>query len=155
MSAAEETVATQANGAEAPKAKKKAEVTTVDLEDGTKGEFVGKRKMNKSYVLNPDGSLNHLRFEFINGRVLLISLPPSLIGQFAGHGGIQKYGDELAGLKPAEGEDEVDPEDMVLTIEELDENIQLGKWSSRKEGDGLGRHFNPDQSPRRIRRQDR
>jgi hypothetical protein len=117
---------------------KKAEVEIVDLEDGTKGEFVGKRKLNKSYVLNEDGSLNHCRFEFRNGRVLLITIPQSLMGQFAGHGAIQKYGDELAGLKPAEGQDEVDIDDMVLAMEELDGTIQQGKWSTRKEGDGSG-----------------
>jgi hypothetical protein len=125
-------------GETAPSAKKKAEVEIVDLEDGSKGEFVGKRKLNKSYVLNEDGTLNHLRFEFRNGRVLLISLPQSLLGQFAGHGGIQKYGDELAGMKPSEGQDEVDIDDMVLAMEKLDESIQLGKWSTRTEGDGMG-----------------
>jgi hypothetical protein len=123
--------------AAAPK-KKAPEVEVVDLEDGTKGEFVGKRKLNKSYELNADGSLNHLRFEFRTGRVLLISLPTSLLGQFAGHGGIQKYGDELAGMKPAEGESEVDIDDMVLAMEELDSHIQKGEWSTRKEGDGMG-----------------
>jgi hypothetical protein len=127
----------ESTAASAPK-KPKAEVEIVDLEDGSKGEFVGKRKLNKSYELNTDGSLNHLRFEFRNGRVLLISLPHSLLGQFAGHGGIQKYGDELAGMKPAEGQDEVDIEDMVIAMEELDGNIQKGLWSTRKEGDGMG-----------------
>jgi hypothetical protein len=127
------------SGGEATAApKKKAEVEVVDLEDGTKGEFVGKRKLNKSYILKDDGSLDHLRFEFRNGRVLLVSLPPSLLGQFAGHGGIQKYGDELAGMKPAEGQSEVDIDDMVIEMEKLDENIQKGLWSTRKEGDGMG-----------------
>jgi hypothetical protein len=124
--------------AAAPQPKKKPEVEIVDLEDGTKGEFVGKRKLNKSYILNQNGSLNHLRFEFRNGRVLLVALPPALLGQFAGHGGIQKYGDELAGMKPAEGQDEVDVDDMVIEMEKLDENIQKGLWSTRKEGDGMG-----------------
>ena len=124
-------------GTEAPK-KKAPEVESIDLEDGTKGEFTGKRKLNKSYILNDDGSLNHLRFEFRNGRVLLISVPVSLLGRFAGHGGIQKYGDELAGLKPAEGQTEVDIEDMVIEMEKLDESIQKGEWSTRKEGDGMG-----------------
>jgi hypothetical protein len=131
--------AEQTNGAEAAAPKKpKTEVEVVELEDGTKGEFVGKRKLNKSYILNTDGSLNHLRFEFRNGRVLLITLPTSLIGQFAGHGGIQKYGDELAGMKPSEGQTEVDIDDMVLEMEKLDKSIQEGKWSTRKEGDGQG-----------------
>lgn len=129
---------TQAAAADAPPAKKKAEVETVELEDGTKGEFVGKRKLNKSYVLKEDGTLDHLRFEFRNGRVLLVSIPASLLGQFAGHGGIQKYGDELAGMKPSEGQDEVDIDDMVLAMEKLDESIQAGKWSTRTEGDGMG-----------------
>jgi hypothetical protein len=131
--------AEQLNGqaAEAPK-KKAPEVEIVELEDGTKGEFVGKRKLNKSYVLKDNGDLDHLRFEFRNGRVLMISVPPALLGQFAGHGGIQKYGDELAGMKPAEGQDEVDIDDMVLEMEKLDESIQAGKWSTRKEGDGMG-----------------
>ena len=129
--------ASQANGADKP-AKKKAEVELVKLEDGTQGEFVGKRKMNKSYILNEDGSFNHARFEFRNGRVLLIAVPDSLKGQFTGHGVIQKYGDELAGMKPEEGQDEVDIDDMVLELETLDESIQLGKWSTRKEGDGMG-----------------
>jgi hypothetical protein len=133
--AAEQQQATEA--AATPK-KPKAEVETIDLEDGSKGEFVGKRKLNKSYVLREDGSLDHCRFEFRNGRVLLIPIPSQLLGQFAGHGAIQKYGDELAGMKPAEGQDEVDIEDMVIAMEELDSNIQKGLWSTRKEGDGMG-----------------
>lgn len=134
--AAEQQASTEA--AQATPKKKAPEVETVDLEDGTKGEFVGKRKLNKSYILNEDGTLNHLRFEFRNGRVLLVLVPAALLGQFAGHGGIQKYGDELAGMKPAEGQDEVDIEDMVIAMEELDANIQKGLWSTRKEGDGMG-----------------
>ena len=122
----------------APEKKKAAEIEKVNLEDGTVGEFAGKRKLNKSYILRPDGSLDHLRFEFRNGRVLLVQLPESLLGQFAGHGGIQKYGDELAGMKPSEGQTEVDIDDMVLALEKLDESIQAGKWSTRKEGDGMG-----------------
>ena len=74
----------------------------------------------------------------ITQTALLISVPASLLGRFAGHGGIQKYGDELAGMKPAEGQDEVDIDDMVIEMEKLDENIQKGEWSTRKEGDGMG-----------------
>jgi hypothetical protein len=128
----------QESAASAAPKKKAPEVEVVDLEDGSKGEFVGKRKLNKSYILKDDGSLDHCRFEFRNGRVLLVSIPTSLLGQFAGHGAIQKYGDELAGMKPAEGQDEVDIEDMVIAMEELDGNIQKGLWSTRKEGDGMG-----------------
>ena len=64
-------------------------------------------------------------------------IPDSLLGRFAGHGAVQKYGDNLAGLKPAEGQDEVDIDDMVFETEELDALIQRGEWSFEREG-GVG-----------------
>jgi len=134
-------VAAQANGAAKPK-KAPTEYLTVEMEDGSKDQFVigknGPKKMNKYYDLNENGTFKHARFNFVNGRVLTVVPPASLHGQFLGHGVIQKYGDELAGLKPAEGQSEVDPDDMYLTLEELNENIQQGKWSTRAAGDGLG-----------------
>ena len=141
MSAQESEVAAQANGAAKPK-KAPTEYLTVEMEDGSKDQFVigknGPKKMNKYYDLNENGTFKHARFNFVNGRVLPVVPPASLHGQFLGHGAIQKYGDELAGLKPAEGQSEVDPDDMYLTLEELNENIQQGKWSTRAAGDGLG-----------------
>jgi hypothetical protein len=135
MSAQENEIAAQANGAAAPK-KAKAEVTVVQMEDGSTQEFPGKRKMNKDTTIEGDTVTLHLGFR--NGTIRNIVLPPSLITKFAAHGAEQKYGDELAGMKPAEGQEEVDTEDMVLEIDRLDENIQKGLWSTRKEGDGLG-----------------
>lgn len=135
MSAAENEVAGQANGAAAPK--KKTEVTVVDMEDGTKVEFPGKRKMNKSHTIDEESGKVSIRLDFRNGMYRTITLPPALILKFAAHGAEQKYGDELAGLKGTDG-GEPDIDDMVLTIDELDENIQKGLWSTRKEGDGLG-----------------
>lgn len=136
MSAEANEVAAQANGAAAPK-KPKTEVITIEMEDGTKQEFTPKRRMNKDHTISEDGKVTiHLGFK--NGVIRNIVLPPSLITKFAAHGAEQKYGDELAGLKPAEGQDEVDIDDCVLAIDDLDKNIQKGIWSTRVAGDGMG-----------------
>jgi hypothetical protein len=117
--------------------KKKAEVEVVTMEDGRKVEFAGKRKLVKDYTLDEAGNLSYITLDFRNGVTKKITIPSALLGQFAGHGALQKYGDELAGLKGSDG-GEPDIDDMVLAIEQLDENIQAGKWSTRKEGDGMG-----------------
>jgi hypothetical protein len=116
--------------------KAKAVVETVTMDDGRVVEFVGKRRMNKRYVLDSEGNLDYIQLDFKNGTTRKITLPQSLLGRFAGHGAIQKYGDELAGLKGEDG-GEPDIDDMVLTIDELDTTIQKGEWSERREGDGL------------------
>lgn len=138
MNAVAKDVQAQTNGAEEPKSKPKTEVVTIEMEDGSKVDFPGKRKMNKSHVIDEEQRKVVIRLDFRNGTVRTIQLPDSLILKFAAHGAEQKYGDELAGMKPAEGQDEVDIEDMVLEIDKLDENIQKGLWSTRKEGDGMG-----------------
>lgn len=127
----------EATNGQAEPAKKKTEVEVVKMEDGREVEFAGKRKLVKDYALDENGNLQHIVLDFRNGTVRKIVIPPSLLGQFAGHGALQKYGDELAGLKGADG-GEPDIDDMVLTIDALDETIQQGKWSTRKEGDGMG-----------------
>lgn len=137
MNAQAQEVAQATNGAETPAKKAKTEVVTVDMEDGTKVEFPGKRKMNKSHTIDEATGVITVRLDFRNGTVRNIVLPPTLIPKFAAHGAEQKYGDELAGLKGVDGA-EPDIDDMVLTIDELDANIQKGLWSTRKEGDGLG-----------------
>jgi hypothetical protein len=129
--------AEQTEGAASAPAKKKTEVEKVTMSDGREVEFAGKRKLNKDYVLNEDGTLKNITLDFRNGITRTIVIPDSLVGQFAGHGALQKYGDELAGLKGADG-GEADIDDMILTIDQLDENIQAGKWSTRVPGDGMG-----------------
>lgn len=123
--------------------KKKPEFESVTMKDGRVLEFAGaadsskKRNLLKEYELDAQGNLDHIRLDFRNGVTLKIKIPPSLLGQFAGHGALQKYGDELAGLKNEDGTP-ADVDDMVLAIEQLDEVIQKGEWSTRKEGDGMG-----------------
>lgn len=123
--------------ARAPK-KSKTDVVKVKMTDGREVEFAGKRKLVKDYTLEDDGSLAYITLDFRNGDTRQIRLPAALVGQFAGHGAIQKYGDNLAGLKPAEGQDEVDIEDMVYETDLLDERIQKGEWSAEREGGGIG-----------------
>jgi len=125
------------NVAELKPKKAKTEVEVVTMEDGRKVEFAGKRKLVKDYVLQ-SGNLEYIILDFRNGVSRKIVIPQSLLGQFAGHGAIQKYGDELAGLKDADGVSEPSIDDMILTIDVLDETIQQGKWSTRKEGEGMG-----------------
>ena len=110
----------------APSAKSKTVVEVVEMEDGRKVEFAGKRKVVKEYFLTPDGALDYIVLDFRNGMTRKIVIPPSLLGQFAGHGALQKYGDELAGLKGADG-GEPDIDDMVLTIDALDETVDQVK----------------------------
>jgi hypothetical protein len=120
-----------AGEAAAAKPKKAAPIVeVVTLTDGRKVEFAGKKKLLKDYTLDPEtGALQHIELLFRNGEFRKIVIPPQMIGQFAGHGAIQKYGDETA------GEDDVD--DMVLAIDELDSRIQKGEWGTTREGGGM------------------
>lgn len=138
MSAQESEVQGQTNGAQAPAkvTKAKPEITVVKMEDGTTQEFTAKRLMNKDHSIDEATGKITLHLGFRNGAIRNIVLPPTLVPKFAAHGAEQKYGDELAGIvKPGE---EVDMDDVVLTIDTLDGNIQKGLWSTRREGDGLG-----------------
>jgi hypothetical protein len=110
-------------------AKKKAEIEIVEMQDGRKVEFAGKRKLLKDTILDKDGDFDHVLLDFRNGETRKIKVNASLIGKFIGHGVEQKYGDETA------GEDDVD--DMVIAIDELDGNLQKGVWSTRVPGTGF------------------
>jgi hypothetical protein len=72
-----------------------------------------------------------LRLDFRNGQTRKIFPHPALILQFAGHGMAQKYGDELADPKLT------DIDDKVAAIDQLDEQLQSGEWSSRAPGDSM------------------
>lgn len=111
------------------KAKPKAEVETVEMEDGRKVEFAGKRKLLKDSIFAADGSIDHIRLDFRNGKTVNFVIPPALLAQFAAHGAEQKLGDETA------GEDDVD--DMVEGVTELVARLEKGEWSTRREGGGM------------------
>lgn len=144
MSAAQGTAAQGTAVTVEKEPKKKTEVTVVKMEDGRTVEFPGKRKLQKEYLIDEakvetDGSLLQLqagavkvRFDFLNGATRTYDLPLTLICQFAGHGGIQKGGDELA--TPADKP--LSPDDMVEAVDDLFARIAKGEWSVAREGGG-------------------
>lgn len=131
---------------EAAVAKKpKAEVTMVKMQDGREVGFAGKRKVLKDTVIDEskisvdkDGVyLGHgavaVRMDFRNGVTKLFPLATPLLAKFAGHGGEQKFGDELA----TSAAEPLSPEDMVLAVEDLNQQVNVdGNWSAVREGGG-------------------
>ena len=127
-------------------AKSKTEYAAVTMSDGRVVQFAGKRKVNKETVLDEskivvDGELVQfesgavsIRMDFRNGETRLIPLPLALIGRFAGHGGEQKFGDELA--SPADKP--MSEDDMVLAIDDLNAVIQQGDWGRGRAAGGGG-----------------
>lgn len=110
-------------------AKKETKVEVVDLEDGSKGEFAGKRKMNKVLQFNETtGAFEALRVEFRSGAVRVYPRVESLAAKFEAHGYSQKYGDETAGVE--------DIDDMVQGMDDLHEQVAKGEWRQRSEGGG-------------------
>jgi len=75
-----------------------------------------------------------IRMDFLNGETRLIDLPLSLLADFAGHGGEQKFGDNLT---PKNGV-ALSPEDMVANTDDLAALVGKGEWSRVKEGGGGG-----------------
>jgi len=126
------------------KSRKKTEVQNVTMTDGRTVGFAGKRKVNKETLLDEtkivlDGNTVTLeegavvvRMDFRNGETRTLPLPLILLPRFAGHGGEQKYGDELA--SPADKP--LSEEDMVLAIDDLHSRIMQGEWSMQREGGG-------------------
>ena len=114
----------------------KTEYTEVTMSDGRKVSFAGKRKVMKETVLDEgqivvDGQLVQfgpgavsIRMDFRNGETRLIPLPIALLARFAGHGGEQKFGDELA----TTADKPLSEDDMVIAIDDLNAQIQSGKW---------------------------
>lgn len=119
-----------------------AEVTTVEMENGTKVNFVGKRRMLKTTVIDESkiqcddagvfiapGAVTTV-LDFRNGKSLSFAVPPSLIAKLVGHGAEQKLGDETAGEK--------DVDDMCEAVEDLIGRLSKGEWGATREaGDGF------------------
>lgn len=116
--------------------------TKVKMSDGREQTFVGKRKVLKETLLDEskivvdgtsiilaDGAIS-IRMDFVNGETRTFPLTLGLIPKFAGHGGEQKYGDELA----APADKPLSPEDMVLAVDELHSKLASGEWRQKTEG---------------------
>ena len=126
--------------------KKTTEYQEVTMTDGRKVNFAGKRKVVKETVLDESlivvegdvmqvqaGAIS-LRMDFRNGETRLMPLPLSLLARFAGHGAEQKFGDELA----TTADKPLTEEDMVLAIDDLNSQIQSGKWGAGRASSGGG-----------------
>lgn len=124
---------------------KKTEYTEVTLTDGRKVNFAGKTKVNKEVLIDEskivvEGDVMQIqagavsvRMDLRNGDTRTYALPLSLLAQFAGHGGKQKYGDELA----TTADKPLSEEDMVVALDDLDASIQQGNWGrGRASGEG-------------------
>lgn len=126
-------------------AQAKTEYTEVVMTDGRTVKFAGKKKLDKDYLFDQskiqlDGDTLMLspgavsvRLDFRNGETRKYQLPLTLLAQFAGHGGIQKFGDNLA----ASAEKPMSEDDMVLASDDLFSDISKGEWGKgRAEGGG-------------------
>lgn len=130
MAPADEAGVTTGGTVAAPEAKKKEKtpIEVIDMSDGRKVEFPGKRKLLKETLI--DGSKVAVRLDFRNGETRLFTVPDQLLLKAAGHGMEQKLGDETA------GEDDVD--DMVLAVDELISHLSTtGDWSRAKAAGGM------------------
>ena len=124
--------------------KKEREVEIVLMSDGRKVEFVGKRKVLKSTLIDEtkiqvDGSIIQLetgavaiRMDYRNGETRTYPLQLGLIPKYAGHGGEQKFGDELA--SPADKP--MSEDDMVIATDDLFHQLETVGWRAKAEGGG-------------------
>jgi len=122
------------------------EYTEVEMTDGRKVSFAGKRKVNKETLIDEskiviEGDVMQIqagaisvRMDFRNGATRTLPLPLTLLAQFAGHGGEQKFGDELA----TTADKPLSEEDMVIAIDDLNTEIQSGKWGRGRASGGGG-----------------
>jgi hypothetical protein len=122
------------------------EYTEVAMTDGRKVSFAGKRKVNKETLIDEskiviEGDVMQIqagaisvRMDFRNGATRTMPLPLTLLAQFAGHGGEQKFGDELA----TTADKPLSEEDMVIAIDDLNTEIQAGKWGRGRASGGGG-----------------
>lgn len=116
----------------------------VKMEDGRDVTFVGTRRILKDTLVDEskialDGELLvvqpgalAIRMDFRNGSTRTYPIPNSLLVKFAGHGGEQKFGDELAVPK----DKDITLEDLVLWADDLGERIAKGEWRTQREGSG-------------------
>lgn len=136
----------ESNTATATPARPKTEYLEVEMEDGRKVSFAGKRKLNKETLIDDskiviEGDVMQIqagavsiRMDFRNGTTRTFPIPLGMLAKFAGHGAEQKYGDELA--SPASNP--LSEEDMVLAVEDLDKEIQAGNWGKGRSAGGGG-----------------
>lgn len=118
---------------ETPTKKPATEVVTVEMEDGRKVDFAGKRRMIKDLIVE-DNQLA-VRFDFRNGMTLTAVIPEHHVRYAAAHGYAQKLGDEVAGMKAEDGSP-ASEEDMLLAIEALHNRLnESADWRRVSSGE--------------------
>lgn len=154
MNAQAEAVETAVQPApEAPKGKTR-EAETVEMSDGRKVEFVGKQKLLKEAGVLVHGQFieidsstpeqiahGHLaiRMDFRNGATRTYPLNRDIIHRYALHGGLQKYGDQLAGgVKLEDGSESQDLDDWAYETDQLHDQLKSGIWAKTRVGGGGG-----------------
>lgn len=120
-------------------AKPKAEVIVIKMADGREVGFAGKRKMVKDYIIDANSNTVTARIDFANGQTVTLAIDPTiqttgedsvpLLLQAAGHGLVQKLGDEAASEK--------DVDDAYLAISDLADRLAKGEWGVQREAGGF------------------
>jgi hypothetical protein len=105
-------------------AKTPTEVRTVSMDDGRTVEFSGKKRLDKTVII--EGDTVKVRLDFVNGETRTFTVPPSLLLQCAGHGASQKLGDEISDI--------TDLEDAIEAIDQLMARLEAGEWRVAREG---------------------
>jgi len=112
--------------AEAKATKKATEYRLVEMTDGRKVEFPGKRKMLKFSGKDDATGQLYVRLDFDTGDTRTFEIPQVDIEKYACHGAEQKYGDETAGL------DNVD--DMLEAVDALGQRLTVEHaWNQVRE----------------------
>jgi hypothetical protein len=109
-------------------AKPETVIESVVMTDKRVVPFPGKRKLDKTSLLNEDGSVT-VRLDFRNGETRDFRVPNGMLTKFAAHGAEQKLGDEIAGVE--------DIDDAVLAVDELIERLYNGEWGVKRDASGI------------------
>lgn len=98
--------------------------TEITMNDGRKVTFGAKRKLVKSFSISESGAIVG-RFDFPNGETVYVTPSPDLLNHLAGHGLLQKVGDNIAGTD--------DIEDAVEDTRQIAIQLENGTWSQKRE----------------------
>lgn len=150
----EEKEVTEATEADGKDTEEKGE--TIEMSDGRKVTFAGKRNIQQTMFFDENGHWLHNRIDFrfemsdvYPENTILVPRPAddfivqvgdeSRLGmeQYAAHGAKQKHGDLAAGAKGKDGQ-ETTVEDLYDAIKRgVDSFYDEGVWSERREASGL------------------
>ena len=96
---------------------------SIPMLDGTVVDFPGKRRLQKTSWVTPDGLLK-VRLDFENSEFRVLTLRPDMLATYALHGAEQKLGDEISGVE--------DIDDCVESIDQLMTRLDAGDWTKEK-----------------------